>query len=196
MPGWSPVRGGSRGARALCESVPPAPCVLGSSDRLLAWLSGWTRVPQPPRGPSSPAGPFSPCVNLTDVTGKPAGVLRAHCSIPKALKGTHAPKVQSLRADSGGGCGHRGPQLLRKSLLFSFQITPVLLRGTSAGREQETLDVAATCLHAGAPSSQLLGSPDAGGGFRGVTVSSPKSSSTVNVANYQLIKHISWVYYF
>lgn len=29
-----------------------------------------------------------------------------------------------------------------------------------------------------------------------VTVSSPKSSSPVNTANYQLIKHISWVYYF
>lgn len=30
----------------------------------------------------------------------------------------------------------------------------------------------------------------------GVTVSSPKSSSTVNTANYQLVKHISWVYDF
>ena len=189
--------GSARGARALCESVPPAPCVLGSSDLPLMRLSGWTRVPQPPRGPSSPAGPFSPCINLTDVTGKPAGVLTAHCSISKALKGTQAPNVQSLRADSGGRRGHRGPQLLRKTLLFSLQITAVLLRGASAGREQEMPDAAATCLRAGAPSFQLLGSPDAGGGFRGeVTVSSPKSSSTVNTANYQLIKHISWVYYF
>lgn len=47
---------------------------------------------------------------------------------------------------------------------------------------------------------QLLGDLDAGEGrgtsWGGGTASSPKSSSTVNTADYPLIKHISWVYDF
>jgi hypothetical protein len=62
-------------------------------------------------------------------------------------------------------------------------------------------DLGGCCLlpHRGPGAFQQLSSLDAEVGegvYLGVTASSPKSSSTVNTANYQLIKHISWVYYF
>lgn len=61
------------------------------------------------------------------------------------------------------------------------------------------MDAAAACFCAEAPppsSCSGISVPGREGRHLGVTVSSPKSSSTVNTANYQLIKHISWVYYF
>ena len=88
--------------------------------------------------------------------------------------------------------------MITKAHGYLARASSLLSKDAGAGGEREKLDVAAACLCAGAATSQLLDSPGAGGGLLGggVTASSPKSSSTVNTANYQLIKHISWVYDF
>ena len=57
--------------------------------------------------------------------------------------------------------------MITKARGYLARASSLLSKDAGAGGEREKLDVAATCLCAGASTSQLLDSPGAGGGFLG-----------------------------
>lgn len=85
-----------------------------------------------------------------------------------------------------------------KSLLSSLQIAPGVseMPAWEEGERGRMRLLPASARGPPPPSCSTLRVPEGGFWGGGVTASSPKSSSTVNTANYQLIKHISWVYDF
>lgn len=105
------------------------------------------------------------------------------------------PTTQPVQAESDQGGAHKRSLCLRKPHLSSPCCSGFLEFQCREENKKRSLGICLR-LRRGRVNFQLLGPSMLGRGAFRVAASSPKSSSTVNTANHQLIKHISWVYYF